>query len=145
MASKYEELSKDQLVDEIKSRRTAGREIKVDLRASNDALISALELDDVEGGGDQKGPEKPAAFKALENQLPLQPEAPTEATQPHPDAFADGFKAKHKGDGYTYLVLKAAGDDIKPFKARVPNQASGHPGLFWEGSPEEFAACFDKV
>jgi hypothetical protein len=70
---------------------------------------------------------------------------PAEATQPSEDVFASGYLARNKVDGYTYQTARIASDTTKPCKARVPRQSSGHPGLYWEGTEEEFSALFVKV
>lgn len=157
---KYDSLNKDQLVEEIKNRRAKGSPIAVDLRLSEELLRTALEVDDVSNGETdedktkESNPPLPAAKPVkqvkpltgeLNNQLPLQPEMPTHATQPSEDAFSKAQKYRHLGDGYIYEVIRADSDITKPYKARVPRQASGHPGLFWEGSDEEFKDTFTKI
>jgi len=130
--SKYSEMTKEELVDEIKTRKITG----VDLRANKETLVAALEAAD-------KPEEKPSG--PLASQIPFQPEMPSVATQPSNEAFAKGFKAKNNVDGYTYEVVKDDGDAVKPYKARVPKQASGHPGMYWEGTEAEFKDTFTKV
>lgn len=166
--SKYKGLTKDELIAEIKNRRDNGSDISVDLRKDEATLITALELDDISGTSQpptatpavttppvppvaptaaQQAPKPNPTVEldgSLENQVPLQPEMPSEATQPADDIFAKGFKAKNKNDTFVYQVVKVEGDDPRPYKARVPKQASGHPGLFWEGTEEDFKSIFDK-
>lgn len=152
-STKYSGLSNEELVKEIKRRRSAGGTITVDLRSDNDKLVSALELDDVANGtADEQEKEDVKGLSPgfvsndpLENQVPLQPEMPSSATQPHDDVFKEsGLKARHVGDGYTYQIAYIEGED-RPYKARIPKQASGHPGLYWEGNEAEYKACFEKV
>lgn len=135
--SKYSTLDKEALVAEVKRRRAAGSTIKVDLRAPEDDLRAALDADDE--------PKEASAPGTLGNQLPRQPEAPTQATQPTDEAFADGELYKSKAEGYTYQFINVPSDELKPRKGRIPAQASGHPGLFWEGSQAEFEASFTKA
>lgn len=174
--SKYAELSKEALVEEIKNRRASGRSISVDLRADEKKLRAALETDDLESGDFvPNASDKPATSPAtppeakkdnnppppapepkvapvavvpgsLRNQVTKAPETPTKPTQPTDEEFSGGSLARHKGDGFTYEVVKFPGDDFnKPVKCRVPAQDSGHPGFYWEGTEEEFAAQFEKV
>lgn len=140
---KYNDLDKDALIAEIKKRRSNGSSIAVDLRASEDVLRNALLLDDVAAGDSAS----PAPFTGgLANQLPLQPEMPSHATQPSEEAFGSSVLHKNSADGYVYQVIKSDDTDaLRPYKARVPPQASGHPGLFWEGSEDEFKAVFDRI
>ncbi len=148
----YKEMSKDELIDEIKARRSNGSSISVDLRASEEKLIAALEMDDLENGSDaalemddlENGSDAVPA-NDMTSQIPMNPEAPTEATQPSDEVFAGGFRATNKLDGYTYQVAIVESDATKSYKARVPKQSSGHPGMFWEGSAEEFNVIFSKV
>lgn len=133
--SDYSELSKPELVKEIMKRK-----IKADLRLNKTELVSVLKMDDVENGGAQ---EKPAS--AIHDQIPAQPEMPSAPTQPSHEAFSKGFKAVNKADGLTYEVVCDPTDEAKPYKARVPKQSSGHPGLFWDGSESEFKDTFSKV
>jgi len=66
-------------------------------------------------------------------------------TQPLEGEWAGSDIYKHKGDGFRYQVVRRASDPFnKPVKARMPAQKSGHPGFYWEGSEEEFAATFTK-
>jgi hypothetical protein len=144
--SKYASLDKDALVAEIKTRRQAGSKISVDLRAADDKLRAALELDDVSGGSSSAPVQKAAKLDkttSLESQIQLDPIAPEAPTQPTEDEFAKGFIALNNKDGLRYQVIKTE-DELKPYKARIPKQASGHPGLFWEGSGEEFKDTFVK-
>lgn len=137
--SNYSELSNPELVGEIKKRRESGRVIKVDLRKSDDFLIAALEADDA------ATPEQEEQLLGeLHNQLLAPGELPVTSTVPSDEAFSKGFRARNKSDGYTYQVAEVP-DDNRPFKARVPKQASGHPGLYWEGSEEEFQSNFSKL
>jgi len=87
--SKYADLGKDALVNEIKSRRASGRSISVDLRAVDDKLRAALDTDDLENGDfnpDAKHPEKPAtvppAASHAETGGKLSPDAEKPATVP---------------------------------------------------------------
>lgn len=141
--SKYLKLDKEALVAEVKKRRAAGSPIKVNLTASEDDLRAALDLDDET---QPPATELPAPG-TLGNQLPREPETPTQATQPSDEDFAKGVLHKSKQDGYVYSVvtLPIGSDDPKPVKARIPAQPSGHPGLYWEGSQAEFEANFTKV
>lgn len=143
--SKYADFTKDQLVAEIKNRRTAGRIVAVDLRATNEVLITALETDDGETPEEEAEQERQALTGELHNQLLAPGELPSTNTVPSDEVFADGFRAKHRGDGYVYQVAYVPEDATRPYKARIPKQASGHPGLFWEGSEEEFQASFAKL
>lgn len=145
--NKYSELTKDELISEIKRRRDAGGSISVDLRDPKEVLASALAMDDAEGGSPAPAADTPAkpTDGSLGNQVSAQPEMPSAATQPNADVFAKGKLAKHKGDGFVYQTVKVETDDQKPWKARVPAQESGHPGFFWEGSEKEFKETFDKV
>lgn len=82
----------------------------------------------------------------LMSQIAKQPEAPSQSTQPLEKEWAEGALYQHKGDKLIYQVVKRASDPYdKPVKARVPAQDSGHPGMFWEGTNEEFNANFEKV
>lgn len=137
----YDTMTKDALVQEIKRRRDNGNNISVDLRAGFDILIAALQIDDANTKAQTPTPLVDGSF---ENQLPKHPEMPSVATQPHDDVFAKGHKAKHNGDGFTYQVAHVEGE-LKPYKARIPKQASGHPGLYWEGSPEEYKEHFTRI
>lgn len=141
--SKYSNLDKDALVAEVKRRRTAGSTIKVDLRAPEDDLRAALDLDDET----QPPATELSAPGTLGNQLPREPETPTQATQPSDEDFSKGVLYKSNQDGYVYAVitLPLGAEDPKPVKARIPAQPSGHPGLYWEGSQAEFEANFKKV
>lgn len=140
----YSGFSKDELVAEVKQRG-----ISVDLRGNKEVLISALKMHDVENATPGKAEVAPAAAPKpsgpMARQIPLQPEMPTTATQPTDGVFAKGFKARNNSDGYTYEVVVVKDDSLKPFKARVPKQASGHPGMFWEGSEVEFKETFTKI
>lgn len=161
--SKYASLTKDQLIEEIKTRREAGHNITVDLRWAEDKLIAALETDDIENGeggnGDNPTPLQPAPEKPkkkvknpeVEDQLEAEPELVSEPTQPSDEDFAKGFKAVSKnhinpktGKGYVYQALNTKDGSARPFKARIPAQASGHPGFFWEGSEAEFDSVFKR-
>lgn len=83
---------------------------------------------------------------ALRNQVAALPEMVSQPTQPSDKEFAGGSLARHKGDGLLYQVVKREADEFnRPIKARVPAQASGHPGFYWEGTAEEFAALFEKA
>lgn len=140
--SKYAELDKDALVEEIKTRRAAGRSISVDLRAADDKLRGALDADDMENGDFdpnakalEKVTDKPAAAleakpasaglsiaKAtaprqhsandIRNQVSKTPEAPITPTQPTDEEFAKGTIARHKSDGLLYQVVKHAADEF---------------------------------
>lgn len=149
--SQYANLGKDELSEAVKARRAAGRTIKADLR-NEDSMRAGLESDDLENG--EFDPAKEPAPKAetkklsgdLTNQVVKQPEAPVIPTQPAEDVFAKkGFLARNKQDGLLYQVVKDPADDVKPYKARVPKQESGHPGFFWEGSADEYNATFEKA
>lgn len=130
----YKNATRAELLDEIKRRRSAGSKISVEKGADDASLKAALLADDK------------ARVEALDCQIPLEPETPTRATQPDDDVFANGFKARHKVDKFVYQVaLVDEETDARPYKARVPKQSSGHPGLYWEGSTEEFTATFDRV
>lgn len=131
----YSVLSKDDLVEEIKRRK-----IKANLRAGKAELVSVLKMDDVENNPAQVKP-----TKSLQDQIPAQPEMPTAPTQPNDKAFANGFKVKHNVDGFIYECICDPTDEVKPYKARVPKQASGHPGLYWDGSEADFKDTFSKV
>lgn len=146
----YSKFTRDQLVEELKKRRSSGSKISVDLRSNEANLIAALELDDISGdnatpdGAETNRLDQEFIPGSLDNQLSLEPETPTEATQPSDEEFAKGFKARDK-QGIVFQVIKVDSDDLKPYKARVPRQKSGHPGLYWEGSAEEFKAEFERV
>lgn len=92
-------------------------------------------------------PSAKSGKRHLRNQISQTAEAPESVpTQPSEEEWAGGEHHRHKGDGLTYEVVKRDADAFnKPFKARVPKQESGHPGLYWEGSQEEFDATFTKV
>lgn len=84
---------------------------------------------------------------SLRNQLAPQAAAPnSQPTQPSEKEWEErGVLHRHKGDGLLYQVIKRDADDFnKPFKARVPAQETGHPGLFWEGGDAEFNDTFTK-
>lgn len=131
---------------EIKNRRAADRIVAVDLRATNDVLITALEMDDLETPEGEAEQKRQAGLTGeIDNQLLAPGELPTTSTVPSDEVFAKGFRAKNKGDGYVYQVAVVEGDDNRPYKARIPKQASGHPGLYWEGSEDEFQANFSKL
>lgn len=165
----YKTLTKEELIEEIKARRSNGSKIAVDLRSAEPVLIAALENDDLgkaiaeeaKASAPAQIPptlpavaletpppvvaEPPVKATPLASQIPLEPEMPSQATQPHPDVFEAGFLARNKADGYIYQVALVGSDALKPYKCRVPKQASGHPGLFWEGNEDEFTALFSKV
>jgi uncharacterized protein (UPF0305 family) len=128
----YQKLSKTDLLEEVKKRRAAGSKISTEKGADEAALIAALKKDDS------------ARVNAIESQIPLAPDVIENPTQPSDEEFAGGFKARNKGDGYVYQVIKQEVGD-RPYKARIPKQSSGHPGMYWEGSPEEFSDCFERV
>lgn len=152
-SAKYEGWTKEQAIDEIKARKVAGSTIKINLNSETDKLIAALESDDVFNGkgDDEERADVRKAFETfesddpLENQVRLQPEMPTEATQPSDDVFdRSGLKYRHIEDGYIYQVA-VVDDELQPYKARVPRQTSGHPGFFWSGTEAEFKKAFEKV
>lgn len=161
-------MSKQALTDEIKARRGAGRKISVDLRSDEDTLRAALDNDDTENGefnpsaderakdvaNDDTPPAGPApqvsqtapvkAPPKLMSQLSAAPEVPTVSTQPKEEEWKESDVYRHKKDGFLYQVVKRASDPYdKPVKARVPAQ-NGHPGLFWEGTNDEFTEHFEK-
>lgn len=138
--SKYAELDKAALVEEITKRKNEGRTIKADMR-SEEKMRAALDEDD-------EMKELEGTSGTVEDQIPAQPDMPSVSTQPSAEVFKNGFKAKNNADGFIYQVAdvsKTYPDDVKPFKARVPKQASGHPGLYWEGSEAEFKEQFSKL
>ncbi len=158
----YTDLNKEELVEAVKARRAQGRTVKVDLRANEDALRAALDADDMENGDlpqvepdteEKPDPKKEAQPPAkattlpasLRNQVSRQADPVTKPTQPTDQEFSKGILARNKADGLLYQVVKTAPDDFnKAVKARVPAQESGHPGFFWEGTEEEYAALFEK-
>lgn len=144
MASKYAALDKPSLVEEIKKRRAGGSDITVDITSKKEDLIAALEMDDISNGEVEEDQQGKPVDGSFENQIEAQPEFPLQATQPDDEAFAKGFKAKNKADNYTYQVIKQD-QESRPYKARIPKQASGHPGLFWEGTEDEFKDNFDRL
>lgn len=158
MENKYSKLSKEDLIAEVKARREKGSTISVDLRSSEEVLAAALVKDDKMEEVAPTTPTKPPVPSSLApaqptkpvdgslgNQLERQPELPSLATQPAPDAWEKSFLAKNTKDGgLTYQVL-ITDDELKPYKARIPAQASGHPGKFWEGNKEEYTATFEKL
>lgn len=134
--SKYAELSKEELVAEIKDRRNEGRTITVDLRASNDVLIASLEADD-------------AATPEEEQELTR------EALSTGAAARADGVTARavpddlHEYQGqYKYIPtgevfgLKVLNDS--EVRAHKTHHAKS-PLKFWDGTEAEFRAQFDKL
>lgn len=147
--SDYTKLTKPELVEEIKKRRAAGSKIAVDLRSDEATLVASLEMDDLAGdkaNDEDEGNQLDKEFVpgSIENQLSAAPEIPSGATQPDDEAFSKGFKARDK-QGIIFQVIKDPTDELKPYKARVPKQASGHPGLYWEGSKEEYNETFEKL
>jgi len=144
--SKYLELTKEELVNEIKDRRAAGRKIAVDLRASEDKLAAALESDDLENGD-----------------VPSDPTvAPEEAEELTTDELSAGAAARADG-----VVSREVPQDLEEYKGQYRYLPTGEifglkilptadvrankthlaksPLKFWDGTAEEFRAQFDKV
>jgi len=135
--SQYTEATKAELVEEIKARRAAGQTIKVDLRGDEQTLIDALNASDASAN-------TPAH---LDNQLAA-PSGQDELnpSQPSPEAFGKGTVVLHKATGKKYQMVRVTDDPYnKPVKCRIPAQSNGHPGLYWEGTEQEFAAEFEKA
>ena len=85
-------------------------------------------------------------------------EAPTDKlvpTQPKPEEFKGQYK--HNDDGFVYELAPELSEkdfsgerDRKTHRLRVRAQTNDagettHPGLYWEGSKEEFKKTFDVV
>lgn len=133
----YEDSTKDDLVEEIKQRRAAGRQVKVDLRGDKQSLIDALIVDDASA-------DTPAH---LDNQLDA-PNGQDEAnpSQPSSEAFAKGQLVLHKETKKKFQMVRVTDDPYnKPIKCRIPAQSNGHPGLYWEGTEAEFSTEFEKA
>ncbi len=67
-------------------------------------------------------------------------------TQPAPEEYKGVWKNTVDGLLYELAALPAEKDspDLKTHRLRVPPQAGGHPGLYWEGTKEQFKAIFEK-
>lgn len=142
--SKYANDDKDALVDEIKARRTAGRKIAVDLRASEEKLMAALDADDLGNGdfdhedGGELSPE----------QLKLGAVARADgvtARQVPDDLHEYSGKYRHLPDGEFHgeiFGLKILPDD--QVRAHKTHHAKSPRG-FWDGTEAEFRAQFDKL
>lgn len=137
MATKYDELEKDALVEEIKKRRTDGRIIKIDLRSDESKLRAALEEDDEMQeleGADETNPEK------LSKQAQARADGVT--TREVPGDLGD-FKGQYKyrptGEVFGLKVL-----NDEEVRAHRTHQAKS-PLKFWDGTEEEFRALFDKL
>lgn len=68
-------------------------------------------------------------------------------TQPAPEDYSGVYK--NLVDGLLYELCKEPEDKEQPekvtHKLRVPPQANGHPGFYWEGSKEQFKATFERA
>lgn len=154
--SKYEKLSKEELVAAIKARR-ATRKIPVDLRANEDKLAAALDADDLENGEFDPG------AKQAEKDLTIPPPDATELTS---EALQQGAQARADG-----VVTREVPDDLDEYRGQYQYRVDGpHKGLifglkkvdastvrankthlakcpiaFWDGTEAEFREQFDKV
>jgi len=143
--SKYASLDKEALGAEIKARRAGGRKINVDLRASEDKLASALDADDLENGD----------FDADEPETELTPKALSQGAIARADGVVTREVPEDLGEyqgSYVYLRdgefkgevfgLKVLSDsEVRAGKTHHAKSPRG----FWDGTPTEFRANFDKA
>jgi len=139
--SKYAKLEKDALVDEIKLRRAAGRNIPVDLRAGEDKLAAALEGDDMENGDfDPDATQEELTPEALKLGAAARAdgvntrEVPTDLEE-----YSGEYRYLATGEIFGLKVLPAG--DVRGGKTHHAKS----PLKFGDYTPEEFRLQFEKV
>lgn len=140
-AKNYAEADKETLIGEIKARRTAGRKIAVDLRASEDKLAAALQSDDLENG--EFDPEaEPTELTPAALSLGAAARADGVITREVPEDLGDysgQWRYLPTGEVFGLKVLP-----IGQVRANKTHTAKS-PLKFWDGTAEEFRQQFDKV
>lgn len=115
-------------------------------------IITALQLADEQGTGAHSDALQPPVDGDLSNQGLRHPDLIFSPTQPKTSEFSGRYR--NEIDGYIYeLAVRDAKDverDVKTHCLRVPPQKDAvgtivHPGLYWEGTKDEFKTAFDKV
>ncbi len=134
----YSELSKPELLDSVKLRRDAGREITgINTASSKPDIIAALQLDDENNG----------VFVGSDTSA--------EEIKQHAEANADGaltravpedlqeFKGQYKylKTSETFGLKIMPADQVRSGKTHHAKS----PLKFWDGTEEEFRANFDKL
>jgi len=135
--SKYAGDDKDTLVDAIKARRAAGRKIAVDLRASEEKLIAALEADDLDNGDfnpDAKEDEKELTTEEVKDGTARG--IPTDFT----GAYSYLRDGEHKGKVFGLKILPD--NEVRGHRTHTAQAADR---TFWDGTAAEFRAQFDKI
>ncbi len=144
--SKYADDDKDTLVESIKARRTAGRTVKVDLRASEEKLAAALDADDMENGDFVPASEDDKDTQPPEDRSELTPEAlgKGDTARGIPAAFKGAFSylrdGEHKGKVFGLKILPDS--EVRGHRTHTAQAADR---TFWDGTEAEFRAQFDKL
>lgn len=134
MAEKnYTEWTKEELVDEIKSRRAEGRKVSVDLRSPKEDLAKALEQDDQEG--EETSPEKLSKEAAARADGVSIRKVPSDLAE-----YKGNYRYRRTGEtGFGLKVLPES--QVRSNKTHLAKS----PLKFWDGTEEEFRDQFDKV
>jgi hypothetical protein len=134
----YSEFSKVELLDNIEARRKAGRDIPdIKTASAKGEFIAALELDDEINGVFDGGDTSPDKIK--QQAEALADGTPGRQVPDDLDEYSGRYKYIRTGEIFGLKIMP-------PEKVRSgKTHHAKSPLKFWDGTEEEFRACFDKL